>query len=126
MGIVFANLLVSPLFFAAGCLISEHAYRQHVVALDHLPLGTYLLFVLWALFCLFSLIIDAKLEGTQLFKWVQHTDNFTTLKDLETSRNKQYPSRSTSYYVGNNVLSLLGFEKAIMGTTRNRKAEELH
>ena len=27
MGIVFANLLVSPLFFAAGCLISEHAYR---------------------------------------------------------------------------------------------------
>ena len=26
MGIVFANLLVSPLFFAAGCLISEHAY----------------------------------------------------------------------------------------------------
>jgi hypothetical protein len=28
--------------------------------------------------------------------------------------------------VGNNVLNLLGFEKAIMGTTRNRKAEELH
>jgi len=53
-------------------------------------------------------------------------DNFKSLKDLEASRNKEYPSRSTSYFIGSNVLNLLGFEKAIMGTTRNRKAEELH
>jgi hypothetical protein len=82
MGIVFANLLVSPLFFAAGCLISEHAYKQHVVSLDHFPLGTYLLFALWAVFSLISLIVDTKLEGTRIFRCFKLTDNFTTLKDL--------------------------------------------
>ena len=53
---------------------------------------------------------------------MSYKDDFTNLEDLEKSRNKVYPSKSTSYYIGNIMLILFGFEKAIIGTIRDRKA----
>lgn len=58
MGIVFANLLVSPLFFAGGCLLHEHAFKQKVTALDHTPIALYLFFAWWLIFTIASVNID--------------------------------------------------------------------
>jgi hypothetical protein len=58
MGIVFANLMVSPLFFAGGCLLSEHAYKSKVFDFDHTPVGLYLFFVWWAIFSVIALFVD--------------------------------------------------------------------
>ena len=71
-------------------------------------------------------MVDKKLEDRQIFTCLNYKDTFTSLKDLEASRNREYPSVSTSYYIGSNMLNLLGFEKTVMGSVRNHKAEELH
>lgn len=70
MGLVFANLMVSPLFFAAGCLISEHAYDQKVFDVSHTPIALYLFFVWSAIFAVIALFVDRRLEGTQIFKCI--------------------------------------------------------
>lgn len=61
MGIVFANLLVSPLFFAGGCLLHEHAYDQKVAPLNHTPIALYLFFGWWLIFTVASVYIDKRL-----------------------------------------------------------------
>ena len=46
------------------------------------------MFVLWALFTVVSLVVDRKLEGKLIYSCLNYQDNFTSLKDLETSRKR--------------------------------------
>ena len=46
------------------------------------------------------------------------------MEELEKSRRKRYPSKSSSTYIGNNLIKLFGFEKYLLNSIRNRRAEE--
>lgn len=80
MGIVFANLLVSPLFFAGGCLLHEHAFGQMVAPLDHTPIALYLFFAWWLIFTVASVNIDKCLEKKNLFECFYPEDSFKNLE----------------------------------------------
>ena len=80
LGIVFSNLMVSPLFFAAGYLITEYAYKSKVAEIDgHIPVGIYVLFAWVVLFAVVALFADKWLENKKFFGWVDYKDEFTSL-----------------------------------------------
>ncbi len=82
LGIVYANLMVSPLFFAGGFLLSEHAFKDKVADFDHIPVALYTFFAWEAVFAVIALLVDKWLTGKKLFSCMVPVSTINSLEEL--------------------------------------------
>jgi len=60
-GIVFASLVISPLFFIAGFLINLKAFKDARGSIEHDPFALYIYLGIWVLLSILLIFLDKKL-----------------------------------------------------------------
>lgn len=69
LGIVFASLIVSPLFFIAGFLINLKAFQDARGSINHSPVALYAYIGIWVILSIILVALDKQLEKIQIFSW---------------------------------------------------------